>query len=56
MFWESPSRVLFSGDYPINLETVSNLYPETQLIFGMISKEPFEGSCDPGLETLCKEG
>jgi hypothetical protein len=56
MFREGSSRVLFPGDYPINLGTVRNLYPETRLRFEMIAQEPSEGSCDPGLETLCKEG
>jgi hypothetical protein len=56
MFREGSSRVLFPGDFPINLGTVPNLYPETQLIFGMIAQEPYKGSCNLGLETLCKEG
>jgi hypothetical protein len=56
IFWDSPSRVPFPEDYPINPGTVLNLYQETRLIFGMIAQEPSEGSCDLGLENLCKEG
>jgi hypothetical protein len=56
MFREIPSRVLFSEDYPINLGTMSNLYPDTHLKLGTISKETSDGSCDPDLETLHKEG
>jgi hypothetical protein len=55
-FWEGPLRVLFPRDYPINPGIVANLYPETRLRFGTIAQEPSEGSCDPSLETLCKEG